>query len=108
MKFGTCLNERALYRRELHRASERGGAKFEKFLRSQEYLFAPEDWTRLLRMLARYGASKLAHFTDHKFRSYRGSAHDPTIDNEGEYPTIIETIITPHAFIKHVLLQTGA
>lgn len=105
-KYGTCLNDRARYRKDLHRAAAQGARAFERFLTRHSYLFALEEWGRVLRSLDAHGAN-LARLTDHKFRSFRGEPHDPKIDGNN-YPTIIEVIITPHLFMRHALSLTGA
>lgn len=105
MRYSADLNDRALYRRALHRVAEAGFRPFQDFLFKHQDLFAPEEWSRVLRMLDLHG-SNLPRLTAHKFRSYRGEIHDPAIDNAA-YPTVIETIITPHKFLRHALGLVG-
>jgi len=102
MRYTAALADRAAYRRDLDRAAQRGGREFLTFLRANEALFAPQEWSRVLKMSDVFG-SNLARLTHQKFLSYRGLAHDPQIDGP-DYPTVIETLITPHAFLRHALL----
>ncbi len=53
-----------------------------------------------------WGWGKLAYFVDHKFRSFRGRSHDPDVDGDKSYPSIVEVLITPHRFLRHVLEAT--
>lgn len=99
------LDDRASYRRGLHRASEHGPHTLRRFLDKNCDLFAPPEWGRLNKFGMEYGWGNVAYFVDHRFRHLRGEKCDPRMSNADrrDYPAIVETIITPHAFLRHVL-----
>lgn len=106
--YGTCLNERAMYRTDLYRAAQRGGNVLVKFLNRTRDLYAPEEWGRVLKMLRNYGSERIAYFVDHKMRSYSpGATFDPAVKDDRQYPSIVEVIITPHLFLRHALFQSA-
>lgn len=102
MRFSAaCLMDRHDYRKALHRAAQGGGRELRSFLARHGYLFDASEALRMPRVIDLHGGANLAHAIDHKFRSLRGEAHDPLIDGN-EYPTVVETIITPGRFLRHV------
>jgi hypothetical protein len=102
MPHGT-LADRAAYRRACHAAAQRGGLWLSRFVLSQNVdMFADQEVARVRRYARVYGWDNLANFVNQRFKQMRGQAHDPRMD-KGNFPTVIETIITPHALIKHNL-----
>jgi len=102
MPHGT-LDDRVQYRRACQHAAERGGHALGRFvLTDNADLFAEPEIARLRNVVRVYGWDNLAKFVKWKFDSMRGRVV-PLVVSRGEYPTIVETIITPHAMIRHNL-----
>lgn len=103
MYYTACPSDRALYRRDAHRASQGGGRALKRFLEKAEYLFAPEEARRVNQQAAVLGWDKIAYHVEQKFRAYRGVPHDPASKPGGSAPSIVETIITPYRFMAHAM-----
>lgn len=99
MRYTADMSDRALYRKACRLAAERGAHEFRRFIERNEYLFAQVEMTRVRRAALDWGWGNLAHFTNQKFRAYRGLPSDPRTDD----CTIVQVLITPHVFLRHVL-----
>lgn len=100
-RYTSNLNDRGAYRKDLHKVATAGGRALRNFLTRHGYLFPGTEGPRVLRMLDVLGSANVAHVVDHKFRAYAGQAHDPVIES-ADYPTVVETIITPGEFLRHL------
>ena len=98
-RYSSDLGDRALYRRDCRLAAQGGSRVLARFFDWNQYLFAQGEVSRVRAAALSWGWSNLAYYTDQQFRAYRGQPSDPRL---GEC-LIVMVLITPHAFIRHVL-----